>query len=176
MNPWVEAKAEHADRLIGGQEFPHGEDMLEVLDAFGARLQGRVVEIGCGVGRLATLCGDYTGYDVSPAFVGIAQSNGIDARLLPVQDGERADWLVIAHVFPHITKPERREYLTTDIAPRLLVDICPGNKTLGWPLIYEDNPARFEEDLAEAGWRVEGFHDRPESDYRHWHRYFLCAR
>lgn len=178
MNPWVEASASDAYKFIGAQDLEDGSDIEEVLDAFRAEFSGRVVEIGCGTGRLAKLCHDYVGYDVSPAFVALARSDGVDARLLPVPGDERGDWLVIVHVLCHLPREERLNYLRLDIAPRLLVDIIPGDSgPLGWPIIYPVPPEEFEDDLSETGWKVTaGPYERDETETRHVHRYYLCER
>lgn len=174
MPSWRDATAEHAVYLTGAEGLMGGEDILEVL---GEKPEGRVVEIGCGTGRLARICDQYVGYDIAPAYVELARSNGVDAHLLPVRDGEHGDWLFILHVFCHIPRPERLAYLALNIAPRLLVDIIPGSgETLGDPLIYTVPVHRFENDLKETGWRTVRTHRRVPTETRHEHVYYHCER
>jgi SAM-dependent methyltransferase len=177
-NPWVEAVAGDAIRLTGAQGFMDASDIREVLKSCYIELEGKIVEIGCGTGRLAQLCQEYVGYDISPEFVSLARSRGVDARLgLP--DGiEHGDWLFIIHVFCHIPREEREKYLRLGVAPKLLVDIIPGpNEKFGNPAIYTVEPEEFEDDLLAAGWEIVASHERPSEEItRHDHHYYVCER
>jgi methionine biosynthesis protein MetW len=75
-----------------------------------------VIEIGCGDGNLLALLKDHSqvqgkGYDVSTLAVSKARSRGVkadvrDATVCGLQEGESADYIVIADCLEHLPNPE----------------------------------------------------------------------
>lgn len=113
----------------------------------------KVIDVGCGTGRLSQACRDYWGYDVAPGMVAYAKQAGVRAALIgDLADSEGADIVCCLSVFTHISRPDRQAYLArfAQLAPRLLVDVLPGpegDSIHAWTA----DPADFESDLAAAG-------------------------
>ncbi len=150
-------------------------DLEEVLAAFDLSLKSlKVLDVGCGTGRLAPLCGEYVGADVAPSQVQYALDQGLDAYLI---DGSQdlkteADIICCFSVFTHCTRRGRQFYLRKfiEFAPQLVVDILPGEEGgtfAAWYANYED----FIQDMFDAGYRRFRQYDRYSPD-GYDHRYF----
>jgi hypothetical protein len=85
---------------------------------------------------------------------------------------ESGDVVVCLSVFTHIPRVLRQAYLEwfLGVAPRLLVDILPGEEGGNIGAWYAD-PDDFAVDMAWAGWAIDGEFDRhAETGYHH--RYY----
>lgn len=129
-------------------------DIREVLGHFDLDLSNKkVVDVGCGTGRLAQVCGDYYGYDVAEGMVAYAKQNGVRAALIgDLEDCGNADIVCCLSVFTHIPRYDRQAYLArfAQIAPTVLVDILPGAEEGSIQAWYADRTG-FERDLIDAG-------------------------
>ena len=173
---------------IGDPRYATGVNPDENLDdlriwqqATGFDLVGRVLDIGCGTGRLARACEDYVGVDITPSFVDYCVAKGLDARLISGADDlpdERFDTITMLSVLTHIATDERHAYLDA-IAARLdgecLIDILPGDQDQGNVQAWYVPPAVFEAELAERGFRIISVFDWTAGG-RVLHRYYRIAR
>jgi len=133
-------------------------DVTAWCEATGFRFEGRVLDIGCGTGRLAALCEDYTGVDIAPAMVAFARDAGRNVSLIAGPDGLPPgpfDRVACLSVMTHIDRNERYAYLgaiASVLAPggEALIDILPGTDsgTLG---CMSADPDGFVVDLMLAG-------------------------
>ena len=146
-------------RATGAAGWEDLGDVRQWLAGTGFTLDGRVLDIGCGTGRLSALCTDYTGVDITPPFVEYARSQGLNASVISGPGdlpGGLFDRVCLLSVFTHIPRDERVAYLAS-IRPRLtgeaLIDILPGPDGGGVGAMYSD-PDTFESDLAAAGFSI----------------------
>lgn len=138
-------------------------DIREVTGTFQLDL-GRmsVLDVGCGTGRVAQMCGSWTGVDVSPAAVAYCRNQGLDAYVIeaPVELAARFDapfgakpfdLVACLSVFTHIHRNDRRSYLSVfrSLADVVLVDVLPGEEGGSIAAWYAD-VADFEVDLHDA--------------------------
>lgn len=167
----------------GAEHLMAGQDLPEIAAGLGLSLPfGRVLDVGCGTGRVARHCSSYLGLDISEDAVSYCNRRGIEARLIdgPGDLGELlgggvAPWdLILAmSVFTHIDGAERAGYLAAfrDLAPRAIVDIIPGDGS-GDVGLWTCEPAVFGMAAARAGWWIRAAHDRPSPELVA-HRYYL---
>lgn len=135
-------------------------DFAAWSEGTGFVLKGRVLDIGCGTGRMASLCDDYTGVDITPSFVAYCQQQGLNVHLiesptdLPVGPFDR---ILMASVMTHMPHAERLAYLP-EIRSRLdgeaLIDILPGIHDAGNVGGWYCDPKTFRADVKAAGFRV----------------------
>lgn len=153
-------------------------DIRDVLDHFDLDMSNRrVVDVGCGTGRLAQVCGDYYGYDVAAGMVAYAKQNGVRAALIgDLEDCQGADIVCCLSVFTHIPRFERQAYLArfAQLADLVLVDILPGAEEGSIPAWYADE-AGFERDLVDAGFGDFDAYARVSPDGAT-HRYYLARK
>lgn len=153
-------------------------DILDVLEHLDLTLgEKTVLDVGCGTGRLAQLCGTYTGVDVSPSMVTYCQEHDVNARILTHPSRLTGSYDIVAclSVFTHISWGDRLAYLHRFrlVAPELLVDILPGDEGGSIAAWYAD-PAEFELDLHDAGFDdIVGTYERQSAD-GHSHLYYRC--
>jgi SAM-dependent methyltransferase len=157
------------------------EDIQEVLAALHVDLTDlAVIDVGCGTGRLAALCGEYVGLDIAPSQVDYAKVQGLDAYLidgptsLDDYDAE-ANIVCCLSVFTHVDRDTRRKYLAqfTRLAQRTLVDILPGSSEAGGIPAWYTASSDFELDLLDAGYTNFDSYDRRSGD-GYLHRYYLA--
>lgn len=189
MNPnaaFWDTGVEDVPRITG--TIPAVEDCHEVkaiCAELGIALPfGRLLDVGCGTGRLTQLAESYTGVDISASAVAYCQQRGLAVQFINGADDLGAfeddafDWIVAWSVFTHIGRDEQRAYLAqfVRLAPRLLVDILPGDpgrSARRWGC----DEVVFARDLVTAGYHVHPV--MPELlDKAAWarHRYFLGTR
>ena len=134
-------------------------DLERVAAKLKVDLSGSVLDVGCGTGRHAPLCGSYTGVDITPAMVEYARTHGADASLIDGPDDltGRYDTIICLSVFTHIPRAQRQAYLAKfkQIATRVLVDIIPGEEG-GVIGLWGADPDDFAADLKDAGFKVLG--------------------
>lgn len=157
------------------------DDLREVLAALHVDLSGqKVVDVGCGTGRLSELCGDYIGVDIAPSQVEYAKSKGLHALLIDGPEDltlyeSSADTVCCFSVFTHISREDRQAYLHafTELAPRVVVDILPGDQEHGDIPAWYTPASSFETDLVDAGFSNFDSCDRRSAD-GHLHRYYVA--
>lgn len=156
-------------------------DLVEVLAALNADLsRQKVIDVGCGTGRLATLCGEYVGLDVAPSQVEFARAAGLEAELI---DGpgdlagfeSDADTVCCFSVFTHVPRSERQAYLREFrlLAARTVADVLPAETDGGGISAWYADTSAFESDLVDAGFENFDSYDRTSGD-GHLHRYYLA--
>lgn len=156
------------------------DDIREVLAALHIDLtDSKVVDVGCGTGRLAQLCGEYVGLDIAPSQVVYANEQGLEAYVIDspaslTEFESEAAIVCCLSVFTHIPREERQAYLDRFgvLAGRLLVDILPGAEG-GSIAAWYAQPSSFERDLLDAGYSNFDSYDRTSGD-GHSHRYYLA--
>lgn len=170
----------------GAASVMHCADLSDALTHLGVALplQGAVLDVGCGTGRLAQLCdGAYFGADISRDGVAYARRAGLSARLLTgyAPAAVHGQWVVdtvcCLSVFTHIDADERRDYLrafASTGARLLIVDVIPGNGAGDVPL-WTTAIDGFESELAAQGWRATAVYERTSPDHVT-HRYYRCER
>lgn len=175
-----------APALTGAASVMDCSDIQEVLLLLSIPLAGkRILDVGCGTGRIAQLTdgpGSYMGLDVSPGMVEHALGHGLSALLIDGPDSfpftlsNCGDLIACLSVFTHIPRGERQAYLRAfhKTAPELLVDIIPGNGE-GSIAHWTAHPGDFRQDLDHAGWTVAGEYGRTAPDGTT-HLYFHCRR
>lgn len=162
--------------MTGASEVMDLSDIREVLEHFDLDLSDEnVIDVGCGTGRLAQVCGYYWGFDVAPAMVAYTKAQGLDAYPTDaLQDDWHGDIVTCLSVFTHISRLDRQIYLERfkAIAPQLLVDILPGEDE-GSIAVWKADPDNFEQDLEAAGYKIDGWYERRSPD-QELHRYYLA--
>lgn len=159
-----------------------GSDIRGVCADLGIDLPcHNVLDVGCGTGRVSVLCDGYVGVDIAPSAVAYCQQRGLTASVISGPDDLPPgpfEWVWACSVFTHMGRLEQRAYLKAFIAraPRLLVDILPGDRHANYERWGTDEVG-FRADLGAVGYIV-----RPETTDRidtaggaH-HRYFVADR
>ncbi len=157
-----------------------GQDLREHAQAFGFTLpMGRVLDVGCGTGRLAAFCRDYQGVDIAPSAVAYCRARGIEAGLISGPFDLPAvhyDAILCLSVFTHIDAELRWEYLRAfaSRAERLLFDVLPGDGT-GSIDHWTAHLPTLGEQVDSAGWTAKAYRERISPQGVR-HRYFWCER
>jgi SAM-dependent methyltransferase len=164
LAPFWERGVGQVPTVTGAAALLDAHDVPELAGALGMALPlVRVLDVGCGTGRVARHCAGYVGVDISRDAVAYCRGQGLDARVidgphdLPWPPTAPYGWVLCLSVFTHMARAARRDYLQAfrDRAPRaaLLVDIIPGNGT-GHVGLWTAARGGFVRDLARAGYRV----------------------
>lgn len=135
-------------------------DYAEWSEGTGFVLKGRVLDIGCGSGRMAEACDDYTGVDITPSFVEFCQDKGLNVSLIEgSHDLPEGPWdsIIMSSVMTHMDHADRVAYLAA-IRPILrgeaLIDILPGQHDTGSVHAWRCDPAEFAAAVKTAGFKV----------------------
>ena len=135
-------------------------DLVEWCEGTGFELSGKVLDIGCGSGRMAAACDDYTGVDITPSYVEYCQANGLNVSLIEGSHDLPAgpfDRIIMSSVMTHMHHADRVAYLHA-IRPILdgeaLLDILPGHHDEGSLRAWYCDPAVFAADLKLAGFTI----------------------
>jgi SAM-dependent methyltransferase len=140
-----------------------GADIREVCRRLGILLPvPRLLDVGCGTGRLRPMADAYLGVDISESAIAYCVARDVPVLLVDGPDDltrfgpDEFDWVWACSVFTHIGRDEQQRYLGqfVQIAPRLLVDILPGDSGRG-PARWGTDEATFRLDLVAAGYRLE---------------------
>ena len=169
-----------ADALAGG-------DIRRVCQTLEIALPvARLLDVGCGTGRLSALATAWVGADIAPSAIAYCRRRGLEAHVVDGPEGlarfedDAFDWVWACSVFTHIGREEQQAYLAqfVRLAPAVLVDILinePGRSAARWG----SDEGAFRADLEAAGYCVG---DRttdvvdghgPTAPY---HRYFIGVR
>lgn len=178
-----EVPADQAPGKTGGS-WDDLSDLEEILSGLNVLPYGRVLDVGCGTGRLSQLVkhGYYFGVDIAQGMIDFARSKHVNAaRIDGPEDIHLGDpllkfsWVMCLSVFTHLPREERRRYLARfrEIGLRLVVDVLVGEEGGSIDAWYADGHD-FRDDLEEAGWRViRDFRRQAASGYIH--TYFRCV-
>lgn len=136
-----------------------GSDIRGVCADLGISLPcHNVLDVGCGTGRVASLCDVYYGVDIAPSAVAYCTGRGVRAMLIggahDLPEGP-FDWVWACSMFTHIGRDEQRDYLAAfrSRAQRFLIDILPGDQGNGIERWGTDE-TQFVMDATEAGYSV----------------------
>ncbi len=163
--------------MTGAKHLLHGRDLEAVCAGLGLTIPlGNVLDIGCGTGRLARLCGTYTGADISPSMVEYCLQRHLNAHLISTYDELPAgpfDLVTCISVCTHIDRPERQDLIAAIKArtDRVLIDIIPGDGS-GAVNVWTAVSDVFYADLTAAGFTDINFLDYQWDEYTH--RYFYA--
>jgi SAM-dependent methyltransferase len=171
--PWV----------TGASTLMDGHDIVSLCDECGIALPlPRVLDVGCGSGRLAQHATGYVGCDIAPSAVEFCLRRGFEAHEIDSPDGledlvqaaSPFELVTALSVFTHIDREERRAYLRVfrQAAGRLLVDIIPGDGS-GDVAMWTAVESEFRADLQAAGYDIWHVADRI-SPTGLTHRYFYA--
>lgn len=165
----------------GAESVMDCSDLLDALGGLGIEPPlERVLDVGCGTGRLSRLCSGYLGVDIAPNAIQYARGSGLRAAVIHGPNDlpdEMPETIACFSVFTHIGRDERQAYLRAfaDLDPDLLlVDILPGEEGGSMAVWYAD-PQDFYTDLRAAWFEVDATYDRIAPDGT-LHRYFACSR
>lgn len=136
------------------------DDFDEWSAGTGFELDGCVLDIGCGSGRMAERCTDYTGVDITPSFVAFCTERGLNVSLIEQPTDMPTgpfDRILMSSVMTHMPHADRLAYLP-EIRSRLsgeaLIDILPGAHDEGSVRAWHCDPETFHSDLEAAGFEV----------------------
>lgn len=146
--------------MTGAAGLLDGRDFADIATAVELACPlGKVLDVGCGTGRLSRFCAEYLGVDIAPSAVEYCAKRGIPARVIDGPADLAAfggfDLVLCMSVFTHVDRAMRREYLATfaRLSPELLVDIIAGDGS-GTIAAWSADPHVFRRDLADAGYAV----------------------
>lgn len=169
-----------AARLLEAQDVP------EIARALGLAVPfGRVLDVGCGTGRVSRHCQGYMGVDIARDAVRYCLKRGLLAHTIDgPADLDAKGWvgdlsidlILCMSVFTHIDEAERRAYLEAfaPLAHLAIVDTIPGagNGDVG---LWTCRQEWFEQAAAETGWTIKAQYDKPSPEGVP-HRYHLLER
>lgn len=144
-----------ADALAGG-------DIRRVCQQFGIDLPvDRLLDVGCGTGRLSQLAVSYFGVDISASAIAYCHQRGIGADVISGPDDLAAlpddafEWVWACSVFTHIGRLEQQAYLAqfARLAPRTLIDILPVDSGRT-PARWGCDETLFRDDLRAVGYTI----------------------
>lgn len=144
------------DALVGG-------DIRRVCARLDISLPvDRLLDVGCGTGRLSRLAVSYFGVDIARSAIEYCHARGIGADVIDGPSSLAAlpddgfDWVWACSVFTHIGRDEQRAYLAqfVRLAPRVLVDILPDDAGRS-PARWGCDETLFRADLQEMGYAIE---------------------
>ena len=72
-------------------------------------LQGKTLDVGCGIGDLVRYRSNTVGVDINPHTVESCKSNGLDVKLMEIDslpfDDKLFEYVILDNVLEHIEKP-----------------------------------------------------------------------
>lgn len=169
------SSVEDVPHLTGAASVMDLSDLNPVFETMGipfSRLD--VLDVGCGTGRLASICGSWVGCDINPAAVEYCRNRGLACFEidgpddLPVGD---FDITVALSVFTHISREDRRAYMRAFNTEWVLADVIEGEEG-GTPGVWRANVDDFLADSKKEGyaWGVSATNTAPSREV---HRYYL---
>jgi SAM-dependent methyltransferase len=160
--------------ITGAASVMDCSDLRDVFDNLGIPALYRVLDVGCGTGRLSSMCLDYTGVDIAIDAISYCQHRGLNVYLIdgPYDLKGTFDTVCCLSVFTHIGRSERRQYLSTfrQMAHELVVDIMPGGEHGDVSCWYADT-TEFEGDLDDSNYEIVEVYSRVSPDNAT-HRYY----
>lgn len=164
--------------MTGAASVMDCSDLRDALDNLGVTILDRVLDVGCGTGRLSTLCNEYTGVDVAADAVTYCQRLGLNVNVIDGPFDLRGcyDTVCCMSVFTHIGRIERQQYLRkfSVIAHELVVDIIPGGE-MGDVSLWRADVELFERDLDENNYDIMDVYSRTSPDGVT-HRYYRAVQ
>lgn len=181
---WSQGGASLQPALTGAGAVMDCADLLDACEHLGVALpfQAPVFDVGCGTGRLASLCaGAYFGADISPSAVEYCGQHGRAAVLVDgpwdlaaaagfavavAMYSRRVGWVTMCSLLTHVDAETRRAYLraAADLGRHLLADVIPGPRDAGTAALWTVPLPQFERELEEAGWRERRAYSRVAPD------------
>jgi SAM-dependent methyltransferase len=180
--PSLEALAEFwseegLDHIVpeGGEEFPEGFDVYEVLNKLINPAKG-VLDVGCGYGRLcrAFKPENYIGVDVNPKAIDKAKERNPEYRFEHIKPGAelpKTGTALLYTVAGHIPDEELARFLAPICAAAPLLAICeimdlrwrrPGN-----PPIFNRDPEQYILEMQNRGYLLWRF---GRANYAHYNK------
>lgn len=163
--------------MTGARGVLDGRDMVDLAQFFGLKLPlGRVLDVGCGTGRMHAYANEYLGADIAPSAVAYCNRRLRPAVLITgpadLPPGP-FDIALCLSVFTHIDETERSMYLDAlkVRTSTVMADIIPGDGT-GSVAKWTANEATFAETVRASGWEFES-RSMTKDDGGVMHRYYL---
>lgn len=162
-------------RMTGAADLLDAPDIPQLAEALGFTLPlSRVLDVGCGTGRVARWCREYHGVDIAIDAVEYCKRLGLRAatingpRNLAIYRATPIDTIVCLSVFTHIDDIERRAYLRefAQVAERVIVDIIPGTGG-GNVELWTADVGAFDADVRAIGWAIRHTAERTHNGVRH---------
>lgn len=171
--------ARNVPDMTGARDLLDGRDLEVIFAALGIGTPlPKVLDVGCGTGRLAKFADVYEGVDITPSAVAYCTERHIPASLIAGVDDLPLGpypWITCISVFTHIDRNERCAYLDAfeARADNVLVDIIPGDGG-GEVALWTAQPAQFAEDAIAAGFDILAEYEHAWDN--HPHRYYRLRR
>ncbi len=161
---WADEGLDHVIPNVG-EEFPEGFDVYELLRQL-IDPSKRVLEVGCGYGRLcrAFVAENYTGVDVNPRAIAKARENNPGyrfERIDPAAELPQADVALIYTVGLHISDEELARFLTpicvaaSSVVIAEIMDIRW--RRAGNPPVFNRDPEQYILEMANRGFLLRRF-------------------
>jgi len=169
---WIEEGPAHI-KPETGQSFPEGFDVERALrEAIDGRFP--LLEVGCGVGRIASLFkpGEYLGVDVSPKAVSIARKNLCSHSFKLIDFGYRLPacrsvlfYTVLLHIDDEQVGIEMQR--AAEVGARVLIAEIMDRRwrRSGNPPVYNRDPEEYIAKMEAVGFRLASYQKRDYERY-----------